>query len=199
VADCNDALLAEPKNRDAAVSRATARIMLNDFAGAVKDAETIMAVDPNGVEGLYVRGVARTGLEQFRPALADLDEVVKRAPALAAGWAARANAKYHLGEPSAAADYREAFRLDAHAATRVTARVLKAQAATRPADVLAECQKFRTRNRNDAISLARRGLTRLIQNRQTDANLDFNTFRKLAPADAPILEMLIAAVTKGKG
>ena len=44
---------------------------------------------------------------------------------------------------------------------------------------------------------ARRGLTRLLQNRQTDANLDFNTFRKLAPGDVNILEMLIAAVTKG--
>ena len=130
--------------------------MLNDFAGAARDADTIIAIDSNGVEGLYIRGVARTGLEQFRPALADLEEVVKRAPALAAGWAARANAKYHLGDPTAASDYREAFRLDPQAATRVTLRVLKAQAESRPAEVLAECQKFRTRDRNDAISLARR-------------------------------------------
>ena len=64
--------------------------------------------------------------------------------------------------------------------------------------MLAECQKFRQRDRNDAISLARRGLTRLIQNRDSDAKLDFHEFRKLAPADVPILDLLIAAVTKAK-
>ena len=171
--------------------------MLNDFAGAAKDAETILSLDPNGIEGLFVRGVARTGLEQFRPALTDLEEVLKRAPALAAAWAARGNVKYHLGDATAMADYREAFRLDAASATRVTVRLLKAQATSRPTEVLAECQKFRARDRNDVISLARRGLTRLLQNRPTDANLDFNTFRKLAPGDVKILDMLIAAVTKG--
>jgi hypothetical protein len=124
--------------------------------------------------------------------------VVKRAPGLAAGWAARANAKYHLGDPTAASDYREAFRLDPQAATRVTVRILKAQAESRPAEVLAECQKFRARDRNDAISLARRALTRLIQNRPNDANLDLNAFRRLAPGDVKILDMLIAAVGKGR-
>ena len=42
-------------------------------------------------------------------------------------------------------------------------------------------------------------LTRLIQNRPNDANLDINAFRRLAPQDVKILEMLIAAVTRGKG
>ena len=80
----------------------------------------------------------------------------------------------------------------------VTVRLLKAQADVRPNEVLAECQKFRARDRNDAISLARRALTRVIQGRQSDANLDINAFRKLAPGDVPIVEMLIAAVTKTK-
>ena len=99
--------------------------------------------------------------------------------------------------PTVDSDYREAFRLDATAATRVLVRLLRAQATHRPAEVLAECQKFRLRDKSDAISLARRGLTRLIQNRPTDANLDFAAFRKLVPADYHILELLIAGVTKG--
>ena len=96
------------------------------------------------------------------------------------------------------ADYREAFRLDPQSATRVLVRQLRAQATNKPAEVLAECQKYRQRDRKDAVSLARRGLTRLLQNRDSDAKLDFHEFRKLAPADVPILELLIAAVTKSK-
>ena len=193
VADCDAALMIDPRHRDAAVNRATARMLLRDHAGAAADAETILAVDPGSVEGLYIRGVARTALERFTDALADLDEVLRKQPGLAAGWAARGNAKYHLGDATAAADYREAFKLDATAATRVLLRILAEHVKHRPNEVLAECQKFRTRDRNDAISLARRGLTRLIQGRTSDANLDFNSFRRLAPGDVTILDMLIAA------
>jgi tetratricopeptide (TPR) repeat protein len=196
VADCNEVLKDDPKHRDAVVNRATARIMLRDFAGAVADADTLLATDPVSIEGLYIRGVARTGLEQFTAALADLEIVVKRAAALAAGWAARGNARYHLSDPGAAADYREAFRLDSTAATRVILRLVRDHARHRPAEVLAECQKFRSKDRNDVISLARRGLTRLFQNRPADASVDFSAFRKLVPADTAILDQLIAAANK---
>lgn len=193
VADCDDALATDPRHRDALVNRATARILLRDHAGAAADAEQILSVEPGSVEGLYIRGVARTALEQFPAALADLNEVVRRSPAMPAAWAARANAKYHLGDPSAAADYREAFKLDAGAATRVILRLVNEHAKYRPAEVLAECQKFRARDRTDAISLARRGLTRLVQGREADANLDLTAFRKLAPGDVAILDALVAA------
>jgi hypothetical protein len=94
------------------------------------------------------------------------------------------------------ADYREAFRLDAAAATRVLIRLIRDQAKHVPNEVLAECQKYRTRDKKDVISLARRGLTRLVQGRKADANLDFAAFRKAAPEDTPLLDALIAAVTK---
>ncbi|MBA4067415.1 MAG: hypothetical protein C0501_27640 [Isosphaera sp.] len=193
LADANQALVADPKHRDASANRATARVLRRDFAGAVTDAETVLAADPNSIEGLYIRGTARTGLEQFADALRDLDQVVAKAPTLAAGWAARGNARYHAGHPGAMDDYRQAFQLDPASATRVVLRLIREQTTHRPAEVLAECQKFRAKNRTDVISLARRGVTRLLQGRTADASLDFALFRKLSPADAAILDALIAA------
>jgi hypothetical protein len=73
---------------------------------------------------------------------------------------------------------------------------VKDHAKYRPNEVLAECQKFRAKDRNDAISLVRRGLTRLFQNRAADANLDFTAFKKLAPGDVAILDTLVSAVNK---
>ncbi len=195
IADTDEALSIDPKNRDAAINRATARLMLRDHAGAEADAAIVLGNDRHSVEGLYIRGVARTGLEQFIDALTDLDDVVRRAPNLAAAWAARGNVKYHLNDATAVNDYREAFKLDAVAATRVLVRVVRDQAKNRPVEVLAECNKYRARDRRDVISLARRALTRLAQGRTADANLDFAAFRKAAPDDLPILDQLIAAVS----
>src|SRR5437762_2346079 len=69
LADCDEVLRAKPKHRDAAVNRATARILTRNFTGAAADAETVLEAEPGAVEGLYIRGVARTGLEQFPAAL----------------------------------------------------------------------------------------------------------------------------------
>jgi tetratricopeptide (TPR) repeat protein len=192
--DCDQVLSDDPKNRDAAGNRATARIWLEDFAGAADDSEIVLDVEPGSVGGLYLRALARSGLKQFPAALTDLNEVVKQDPALATGWASRANVKYHLGDATAVADYREAFRRDAAGTTNVLLRLVANQAKSRPAEVLAECQRFRERRRDDIVSLVRRGLTRMIQGRTAEAEKDFNTFRTLAPDGRDILEMLIAAI-----
>ena len=87
-------------------------------------------------------------------------------------------------------------KIDAISATRVILRLVRDQSKYRMNEVLAECQKFRAKDRNDAVSLVRRGLTRMFQNRPADANLDFAAFRKLVPGDVVILDTLISAVNK---
>jgi tetratricopeptide (TPR) repeat protein len=196
LADCADALRVEPRNREALINRASARMMQQQFAEAMADVTVLFDAEPTSPEVLYLRGIARVGLEQYAGALADLDEVVRTAPQLAAGWAARGNAKYHLGDATAAADYREAFKIDPTSSTRVLLRLVRDQERHKLPQVLAECQAFRARDRSDGISLARRGLTRLFQGRAADANLDFAAFRKLLPGDAGILDALIAAANK---
>jgi len=78
----------------------------------------------------------------------------------------------------------------------VILRLVREQSQHRQNEVLAECQKFRAKDRNDSISLVRRGLTRLLQGRAADANLDFVAFRKLLPDDTAILDTLVAATNK---
>ena len=187
-----------PKNRDAAVNRATAHIMLNDFAGAAKDAETIFRGRSEWDRGVVRAGRGADGAGAVPPRAGRSRGGDQARRTLAAAWAARANAKYHLGDPGAAADYREAFRLDAASATRVTVRLLKAQARRRrprcwPSARSSAPATATTRSRWPAAAL-----TRLLQNRPVGREPRLQHLPQARAGDVKILDMLIAAVTKGK-
>jgi hypothetical protein len=96
-------------------------------------------------------------------------------------YVSRGNARFHLRDPRALADYVTAFRLDAHATAREGLRFLADDARRRPAEVLDNCDRHIRINDQDALAYFRRGITLLLLGRTDEADSDLARCRELLP------------------
>jgi tetratricopeptide (TPR) repeat protein len=77
LADWNRYLQDFPKEEEALISRAVAKINLNDNSGAISDLDDAIKVNPANPVSYCYRGVAKGGNKQYVEALKDLDYSIK--------------------------------------------------------------------------------------------------------------------------
>ncbi len=109
----------------------------------------------------------------------------------------RGNARYHTGDwRGLRADYETAFAQGAARAAAFAVRVLRKELEPDPDKGLRECEDHLRRDPEDAMSLARRGLLRVLLGRDDEAVADFEQCRKLWPDSAPYLAILVEEAGK---
>src|SRR5262249_27612586 len=79
-ADCDEAQRRAPRNPDVYMERAAIKLNSGDFHGAIFDSDTALELDRNKVWAYFNRGLAYHRLSDFDRAIADLTEMVRRAP-----------------------------------------------------------------------------------------------------------------------
>ncbi|GLW34290.1 tetratricopeptide repeat protein [Actinoplanes regularis] len=128
-ADFGYVLELDPDHVDAYLNRAGLRLAAGDLTGAAEDTAAGLRIAPGNVHLLCVRG--QLELSDGDPAVAErtLSDALAAAPDLAAGWAARATARYELGDvPAALADLDRALSLRDDPEMRFNRAVLLAEA-----------------------------------------------------------------------
>lgn len=109
--DFDTAIAAQPDNLQFYRGRSLARSATGDGAGALADAERLIAAAPHG-HWLYARGVAYATLGRDVLAVRDFDAALRKRPELVYAVQARASSYERLGQPEkAAADREQADRL----------------------------------------------------------------------------------------
>lgn len=192
LADLDRAIELDPSYADAYANRGSIRHLLGDYSAALADLDRAIDLDPGLASAYNNRGAVRLMQWDLDRAIADFDAALALDPSLHQAYLSRANARYHKRDLDAEADFREAFRLNpAYTATAIIAQMVwwmnhNAQA------VLADCEKHLRWNPGDFHSLARRGLLFVLQSRDSAAEPDFQAYRRLNPAGAPLLDLLIA-------
>jgi tetratricopeptide (TPR) repeat protein len=73
--------------------RSALRIKQNDLAGALRDAETLLAMDKNSSDGLYLRACVAKVRGDLVAARADVQQALSNAPP---GWGRRGEAQVML-------------------------------------------------------------------------------------------------------
>lgn len=108
--DFDTAIAAQPENLQFYRGRSLARSATGDGAGALADAERLVAAAPHG-HRLYTRGVAHATLGRDVLAVRDFDEALRERPELVYALRARASSYERLGQAEkAAADHKLAER-----------------------------------------------------------------------------------------
>jgi tetratricopeptide (TPR) repeat protein len=102
IADFSRAIAAEPKNEMALIGRGQVFEAKSLVSQAIDDYSRAIRISKSPLAH-YVRGVARTGLGQLKPAVEDFDAAIKSAPSFASAYLARASAQDGLGNAEAAA------------------------------------------------------------------------------------------------
>jgi tetratricopeptide (TPR) repeat protein/predicted Ser/Thr protein kinase len=98
LADASRAVELKPGLATAWAARAEARRWKGEFDGSLADAEKAVLLDPRPLEHLLVRGLAYGNVKRYDRAVADLEEVLRRAPP---DWPLRAQAQAWLEEARA--------------------------------------------------------------------------------------------------
>jgi tetratricopeptide (TPR) repeat protein len=181
----------------ALVARGVSRLRASDPAGAVADLTAALRLDPELADAYHHRAGAYLAAGELRAALADADAAVCRSPGRSGVWLTRANVQYHLGAVAAAwEDYRASYALDPDGHARAVVDTLAVQAARWPRAAVRDCDAHLGANPADFLSLARRGLIRLLCGRGDDAEPDFAVYARLNPGGVPQLMRCVAEVRR---
>lgn len=106
------ALDLNPRNLNARLGRARARLLLKDFDGAIGDATAVLNADPKEASALLTRGLARQSKRDLPGAMADFSAAIEQKPNDPAGYRYRATVRKQLRDRAgAAADERKAAEL----------------------------------------------------------------------------------------
>lgn len=191
LADYDRALELNPDYAAAYNNRGTVRHARGDLDGALADYDRALELTPHiDAAAIYHnRGAARRG--DFDGAIADFNRALELDPGYCATYISRANARYHKRDPECETDYRTAFALDARLAAREIIRLLDEGIRLDLVDVLTNCGKHLRINPGDVVSLARRGLTRLLLHRDAEAIDDLRQIGLRSPSWTPIVQLLI--------
>jgi tetratricopeptide (TPR) repeat protein len=137
--------------------------------------------------GVYVR------LRRFADAVADYDRALEIDPGLCMVYISRGNARYHLRDLAAQADYWTAFQLDQRSAAAEIIRVLDADVREDAGAVLKNCRQHLRICPEDIVASARRGLTLLLLGRPEEAEAYLHRVVQIGPEWADYLDLLVAA------
>ncbi len=86
LADCNAALLAEPRNSAALDSRGLVHLKRGDYAASIADYEAALAVEPTRGHYMFGRGVARIRMGLVAEGQADVAEAERLEPGITANY-----------------------------------------------------------------------------------------------------------------
>jgi tetratricopeptide (TPR) repeat protein len=163
------------------VLRAEIRKGAGDLDGASADLDRALAVLPRerAASAYHLRGGVRALRDDFRGALADYDVAIGIQPGNHCYYVSRGNARFHLRDAQALADYCVAFKLDPSATAREIATLFADDASRRPDAVLKNCAQHIRLNPADGIAYLRRALTLTFLGRRDEAESDLHQCRRL--------------------
>src|SRR5262249_8109334 len=127
----------------------------------------------------------------FAGAIADYNRALEIDSGLCVAYVSRGHARFHKRDRLAANDYRTAFRLDARLAASEIIRIVAADLKRDPGAVFENCRKHIRIQPGEFSAFGRRGLTRLLQGKESEAELDFQEWLRLAPDWKNDLQLLI--------
>jgi len=112
LADIARVLKISPQNLDAIALRAEIWLRRREWQNALEDADLMLAIDPENFLGHLIRGKAQRAHKQYAEAIESFTRAISSNPHSCEPWAARAVAKLHLDDASAANDAATALQLD---------------------------------------------------------------------------------------
>ncbi|HTU22316.1 MAG TPA: tetratricopeptide repeat protein [Gemmataceae bacterium] len=191
IADGKRAIQIDPRCIIAHRTLAEAYFAQGDFRAVIACCTEAIRIDPRCALAYNTRAGARLILKDFEGAILDCNEALRLDPRFCGAYVTRGNARYHKGDMGGVLDYRTAFALDSALAARGLVSLIADQLRHMGSRVFAECAEHLRENPKDAMSYARRGLTLLLQGKDTEAQKDFHQFRLLNPKGKHNLELLI--------
>jgi lipoprotein NlpI len=189
--DFGEALELDPGCAEAFNNRGFVRLLLSDARGAGADFDQALRLNPCLAAAYSNRGSLRLAVWDLHGARADLDAALALDPRHCPSYLARANTRYHLRDLGAEDDFRAAFRLDAAYTASAIVTLLLQALEDGPGLILTDCEKHLRFEPGDFHSLARRGLVRLLQSRDAEAQADFDEYGRLNPEGTPFLAVII--------
>lgn len=103
IAAADDILKTNPSLATAFMIKAKGHSKIGDYWQAIEDLTMAQAAEPRSCEMLYLRAVTYISLRRFDPALADLNELIKRDPKSSGGFELRAQVLRRKGHADLAA------------------------------------------------------------------------------------------------
>lgn len=164
------------------INRGVIKFQSNDKAGALKDFNRALELDPSMVKVYSNRGYIRYELEDFTGAITDFDRALEMDPSMALAYGNRALAKAKLGQgESALRDADRGVELGPNSAQTHGARGTVLRLLGRKKDALLSYDRAIQLNSRAAIAVRRRALTRFELGDKKGALSDFEAFLKLSP------------------
>jgi tetratricopeptide (TPR) repeat protein len=195
--DFDEALRLQPNNADLLSNRGAVRAELGDLAGAGDDCRCAETLAPANAHVHARRGVLLHEQRDFPAAVVAYDRALEINPRLFCVYLLRGNARYHGSDwRGLRADYQTAFAQAATRSASFVVRALRKGLQSDPVKSLQDCEDHLQRDPEDAMSLARRGLIRILLRRDDEAEEDFAHCRRLCPESAPYLDILIQEAGK---
>jgi tetratricopeptide (TPR) repeat protein len=193
LADFDQALSIRPDYAEAYFGRASARLARKDLDGAILDCDqALQLIPPQAAAPVYhLRGGARAGQLRFADAIADYSRAIEIDPGFCMAFISRGNARHHLRDAGALVEYQAAFRINPQAAAAEVIRMLILNFQEDGDLVFENCRKHLRIYPDDIVAFARRGLTLLLQGKETEAERDFEQCLRRSPAWKDHLELLI--------
>jgi tetratricopeptide (TPR) repeat protein len=195
LADLDRAIGIRPDCAEAYHGRAAALRAWGDPAGALADYDRLLALlPPRALAPIHhLRAGVLFEQKRFAEAAAACTQALEIEPDFCTAYLSRGNARYHLRDRGAAADYELAFDLDPQAAAAEVVRILREDLQRDVEEVLENCRKHLRINPDDGMARARRGLTLLLLGRDAEAAPDLEELLRWRPDWEGALALVIAA------
>ena len=184
ISDFDQVIRAHPSAAEAYHGRAAARRGLWDLSGAAADYGRVLGLVPRerAAPVYHLRGAIFFCQRRFADAVADFNEALAIDPNLCMVYISRGNARYHLRDLGALADYQFAFKLDAQATAAEIIRTVRADLEEDTAAAFENCRKHVRICPEDLIAYVRRGLMLCLLGRVLEAAQDFDKSLSLSSA-----------------
>jgi tetratricopeptide (TPR) repeat protein len=193
IADFDRAVGARPDYAEAYHGRAAVLQAQGDLEGAFADYDQVLRLIPRQAAApvYHLRGGIRFRQRRFAEAVVELDRALEIEPRFCMAYISRGNARYHLRDRNARADYRAALEINSSAAAAEIIRILATDLQEGAEGVLENCRKHVRVCPDDVVAYARRGLTLLLQGKEAEAAGDFEQCLREGPAWKAHLELLV--------
>jgi tetratricopeptide (TPR) repeat protein len=193
VADFDRAVGVRPDYAEAYHGRAAVLQAQGDLEGTFADYDQVLRLIPRQAAAAvyHLRGGVRFRQRRFAEAVAELNRALEIEPRSCMAYISRGNARYHLRDRGAQADYRTAFEINSSAAAAEIIRFLVADLQEDAEEVLENCRKHVRICPDDVVAYARRGLTLLLQGNEAEAARDFEECLRKGPTWKAHLELLM--------
>jgi tetratricopeptide (TPR) repeat protein len=195
LADFTEALRIDPQLAVSYQARGVVRHRLGLLDEALADFERAFALtdEAQAAPIYHGRGGVKVTQGDLKGALADYNRALEIDPRYHVAYVSRAHVRYHLRDLAGYVDYRRAYALHPDGTVGEILRALVEAVKLDAEAVLLNCRKHLRINPNDAVALARRGLTLILLGRESEAHWDFEELLAYRQESSHILRHLIRA------